>query len=343
MIRIVHIVPEDGIGGVEVAAQSQAATNTKDHHFRLIFIARNGSGRSSLNPLAHWRSLMEARREHPDVIIFSLWKSVPIALMLKVLFPRAAFVFTLNNETTTHFLEAAFSGVGIAIADEVWADSRQSLDARLTGRRKIGRVISFIVDRPVPPKLRQPDYLFVSWSRLSSQKGIDRSIGLIARMVENGHDARLDVWGPDDGEKGRLEQLIATSELGDRVKLKGPIDRAQLPSIAAKAAFFLLPSRFEGLAMACVEAMQLGLVPVATAVGAMTDYVIPGKTGILVDPDKLGPAIDEIVALVENPEQYALVRERAIQRWRDAPLYAEDMFNACLDVYGKSRRVPNTA
>lgn len=99
-------------------------------------------------------------------------------------------------------------------ADEVWADSRRSLDARLAGRRRDGRVISFMIDRLEPPAPRHPPgFNFVSWGSRSNVKGIDRSIGLIAQMIERGQDARFDIWGPDDGEKGRLEQLIASLKM----------------------------------------------------------------------------------------------------------------------------------
>lgn len=342
MIRIVHIVPEDGIGGVEVAARSQVGKGSKDCFFQLIFIACKSSNRGSLNPLAHWRAFVEARSARPDVIIFSLWKTVPVALLLKIFRPNLIYIFTLNNETTAHLLDQIFSNLGIWIADEVWADSRRSLDARVAGRGKIGRAISFVVDRPLPPpNHRRPDFHFVSWGRLTRQKGLDRSIKFVGRMAEQGLDPRFDIWGPDAGERLRLEQLVALLGLGDRVAFKGPIERERLREVAADASFFFQLSRFEGLAMACVEAMQLGLVPVTTSAGAMSDYVIPGETGILVDPARIDSAIDEIIDLIENPDRYHRLRNGAIQRWRDAPIYADDMFSACADVYARLRPAPS--
>ena len=91
--------------------------------------------------------------------------------------------------------------------------------------------------------------------------------------------------------------------------------------------------------MACVEAMQLGLVPVVTPVGEMAHYVAPGETGLLIDPERLDDVADAIVALIADPPNYAAMRQRAIDRWRDAPLYADDVCAAASALANAPRRV----
>ena len=89
--------------------------------------------------------------------------------------------------------------------------------------------------------------------------------------------------------------------------------------------------------MACVEAMQFGLVPVVTPVGEMARYVEHGRNGILLDPDCLGRGVDDILALIAQPGRFAELRGAAIARWANAPLYAEDVCRAATDLATRNR------
>lgn len=81
--------------------------------------------------------------------------------------------------------------------------------------------------------------------------------------------------------------------------------------------------------MACVEAMQFGLLPVVTAVGEMGQYVEPNVTGVILEPSKLEAGVDQIVALLKEPALFAEMRRNAMDIWRTAPLYSDDVCNAC--------------
>jgi glycosyltransferase involved in cell wall biosynthesis len=64
---------------------------------------------------------------------------------------------------------------------------------------------------------------------------------------------------------------------------------------------FVMPSEFEGLSVALLEAASAGLPAVVTDVGGNSDIVIDGETGYLVPP--------------KNPARLA----RAMRRLMDAP------------------------
>ena len=80
--------------------------------------------------------------------------------------------------------------------------------------------------------------------------------------------------------------------LGDRFRLLG-FRRDALDLIAA-ADLFVLASSHEGLPVAVMEALVLGVPVVATAVGGMGEAVVDGTDGLLVppaDPDALAGAV----------------------------------------------------
>lgn len=339
-VDIIHVVPVDGIGGVEAAARSMAERERRagERSFELVLIAGKSismSGaailpspyRSPDNPLAQLRALRLVLRRRPRVLILSLWRSVPVGLLARLFRPSLRLVYFLHSERNRHLADRLLSGLAIRFADELWCDA----DATRRGRlqpcdRARTRVLSFVISRLRPlDTTRIVAPRFILWARLNRGKGVDRAIELIALLAEQGIDAQFDIYGPDDGDRQALIALAAERGIGDRVFFHGPITRDDLPTIAADASFFLQLSRFEGMAMAVVEAMQLGLIPVVTAVGEIGQYVKDGANGVIVDPDQLGQAAQRVKQLLGDPAAALRTREAAIATWLDKPLYADDV------------------
>lgn len=353
--RIIHVIPHDGIGGVETAARimaTAAAAPAADCDFQLLLIAGRSlvsvparilqsPFRYPLNPLAQIRAIRLCLRQQPDVLVCSLWRSVGVALAVRLFRPRTRLAFFLNLDRPAHAVDAIASWVAIRAADEVWADSHATLESRLRGRAKPSQVISFVTDRLSPNNAdgALPRPRFVSWSRLNRQKGIDRALRFVAELSRRGLSPSFDIWGPDDGELVRLRALARRLEIDGVVRFLGPANRDVLPAIASEAGFFLQLSRSEGMAMGVVEAMQLGLVPVVTAVGEMPLYVRDGVNGLIVDGEAVGEAADRMVGLLGRPDDYAEMRARVIAHWCDAPLYSADVCRAASALAGAVERL----
>jgi glycosyltransferase involved in cell wall biosynthesis len=92
----------------------------------------------------------------------------------------------------------------------------------------------------------------------------------------------------------------------------------------------VLPSRFEGLPTAIIEAMAAGRAVVATTAGGNAEVVEPGKTGWLVPPGRPFALADAISrALDSNLEEMgAEARRRATER-----LSASTMARSFADLY----------
>lgn len=118
-----------------------------------------------------------------------------------------------------------------------------------------------------------------------------------ARRVLDHHD---DVVFLSVGQ-GPLEEEVrrqhAELELGERFQFLG--FRDDVSDILAASDVFCLSSRQEGLPVAFMEAVALGLPPVVTAVGGLPDAVVDGRSGLLVQPERpdlLADALGRVVA-----------------------------------------------
>ena len=121
----------------------------------------------------------------------------------------------------------------------------------------------------------RPTLLFVG--RLDRQKGLDILLDAVATVP--GFQAILVGDGP---ERVSLTARIARGGLDQRVWLAGRRDGVEC--WCALADGFVLPSRWEGMPNALLEAMAAGLPCVATAVEGSRELLADGR-GVLVEPD----------------------------------------------------------
>ena len=115
-------------------------------------------------------------------------------------------------------------------------------------------------------------------ARLHPQKGLDDLIDAVA-CGPVGQDVRFVIAG-EGPSRGVLEERIREAGLEGSVILLG--ERGDIASLLARASLFVLPSRFEGLPTAIIEAMAAGRAVVATTVGGNAEVVVDGDTGWLV-------------------------------------------------------------
>ena len=66
---------------------------------------------------------------------------------------------------------------------------------------------------------------------------------------------------------------------------------------------FVLPSLYEGFGIAILEAMAAGKPVVATAVGGIPEFVVPGQSGFLVPPGDAPALARAMKQLLDEPEK----------------------------------------
>lgn len=156
------------------------------------------------------------------------------------------------------------------------------------------RTIGVAVDRDAPPAtprarararralgVAQEGAVVGTVGRLTYQKAPE---DFVAAMYALQPREVLGVWVGDGELAGRVHRLAARTLPRAGMVLAG--DRTDVEDLLAAFDVFVLPSRYEGLPLAVVEAMVCGVPVVATAVNAVADVVVPGETGLLVPPER---------------------------------------------------------
>ncbi len=147
-----------------------------------------------------------------------------------------------------------------------------------------------------PLGLPRDRFIVLNVGNLKPIKGHD--VLLQAMSLLSSQEPRpLLVFVGQDHLNGELQAWAARQLPADSVRFVGPHE-ALLPWYQA-ADLFVLPSRFEGMSNALLEAMACGLPVIATDVGGNAEVIEAGRSGLLVpvdDPTQLARQMERLIA-----------------------------------------------
>ena len=328
----IHLIPYDGIGGVESAARTTVAMREYPIDFKVVYIYRNLQNQKDItatyNPWSLLTAVWRIRAESPDVLIVSLWRSSFVGLLVKLLCPRIKLVTFIHLERDVHFLDYLSTRTSLLFSVRIWADSEATIKGRLSAAQiKRSQSISFVTRHFEALPLKKVAPVFVFWGRINQQKGLDRSIRIFSRIHEIYPESRYLIIGPDGGALSEIKKLCMEFGVVDSVTFLGAALHEQIVQYASEASFYLQTSLTEGMAMSVVESMQLRLLPVVTPVGEIASYCQHNRNAVIVDSDEA--AVEFISALFQSDERYQAMCNMAIQTWKGKPLYRESILDAC--------------
>ena len=112
--------------------------------------------------------------------------------------------------------------------------------------------------------------------------------------------------------RDELQKYVEHLNMEDKVHFLG--NRRDVPELLAASDLFVLPSLWEGLSMALLEAMASAKPIVATAVSGTTQVLVAKETGLIVPPRNSSELSKAIVQLLSNPEQAQKMGQTAKRR-----------------------------
>ena len=117
-----------------------------------------------------------------------------------------------------------------------------------------------------------------------------------------------------DGEIEAVRALATELGVAHAVRLPGWVDGAAKQQHLEQADLFVLPTYFEALGVALLEAMSCGVPVIATPVGGIPDFIDHGVEALLVPPGPGTALAAAIVAALQDPALRGRLREQAFAR-----------------------------
>jgi glycosyltransferase involved in cell wall biosynthesis len=204
-------------------------------------------------------------------------------------------------ERLTFGLEDAHLAVSDAVRRSVTARGRDGIEVVLTGvDLEAVRAQADRVGVRAELGLADDEVVVGTVANLRSQKGYPDLLHAAATAIERVGDDRRIVFlavgkGPMEAE---LHALHAELGLGDRFRFLGYRDDAV--RLMSGLDVFCLASHHEGLPVALMEALALGLPAVATTAGGTPELVTDGVEGLLVPPGRPDRLAEALVAVTTD-------------------------------------------
>ena len=305
--------PEDAVAvcalrGVSAAFTNECRPDVETHAFGM----RGGWDLAALAHLAQF-----CRRWRPHVVHTQLsradWIGRPLGRALGV-----PVISTIHNVHSSMYdaeftpvvarlgllcdrLSAIFATRFVAVSSGV----RRDLEAHGVPRDRIVVIHNGLnLDRRPPAAPRDevrrawnaaPDAIVVGTvALLKAQKGLPFLVEA-ARAAAAANPRLLFVHMGDGPLHGAIARQIEAAGLRDRFRLLGRVPDPV--SLLSGLDIFVLPSMWEGLPLALLEAMSAGVPPIGTAVSGIEEVIEHDRSGLLVPPADAKALADAILAL----------------------------------------------
>lgn len=142
--------------------------------------------------------------------------------------------------------------------------------------------------------------------RFGHRKGIFDLVSAIGSLPDEVR-TRLRVVAAGDGQVAEVRQAVSLLRLEHIVTVSDWLNPDEKAALLARSHIVALPSYHEGLPMAVLEGMATGLAPLVTPVGGLSDLIVDGRNGVLVEPGDISAIADAITLLVnDEPHRSAI-------------------------------------
>lgn len=159
-----------------------------------------------------------------------------------------------------------------------------------------------------PRSLRRGEAIrIITVARFMEKKGIEYSIRAVAELVGKGYPMEYEIIG-DGPLRQNLVAVISQTGCTANIKLLGSRSHDEVAGLLDKAHLMLLTSVTdeegdqEGIPVALMEAMAMGIPVVSTYHSGIPELVADGVTGILVPERDVCAIVAAVEKLIDNPQ-----------------------------------------
>lgn len=164
--------------------------------------------------------------------------------------------------------------------------------------------------RPAPGLARDARRIITTASADVPLKGLRFLIDAFARLLDEFADAELTVIGTL--REGATADRIRALGLGDRIRFRSGLSRAELAREFQTASLLVSPSLYEGFGLPAAEAMSCGTPVIVTDGGALPE--VAGSAGLVVPRGAPDALADAIAGLLRDETRRQAVGEACLAR-----------------------------
>lgn len=146
--------------------------------------------------------------------------------------------------------------------------------------------------------------------RLSASKGAGRAIEVLARVLDAGFDAVLDIAG-DGPERRAFERLARERDVAAAVRFHGWLGKDALNVLYGQGHITVLPSESEGWPKVLSEGMAYGVVPLASDTGSIPQVLAELGVGRCFRHDDIAAFVAAVEEYRRNPAEWQRQSSRA--------------------------------
>ena len=344
-IKVLHIIKSLGRGGAEMLLpETLALHNHEKFEFHFIYflpwkdqmveaIVQNGgrvsclSAKNNIQLIAKFSSVKRYIREHKIDIIHAHLPWAGFLSRIVHFQTKIPLIYTEHNKQERyHFLTKLLNNktfniqnLAIAVSEDVNSSIKININPSVPVKTILNGVntAKFNAHDYNKLKLRQElgiptgAIVFGTVAVFRTQKRLVKWVELAAKIKKELPSAFFVILGDGPVEK-EVNIQIEIESIGSSVMLPGRLEEVR-PWLATMD-IYMMTSEFEGLPIALLEAMSMGLPVVTTDAGGIKEVVRNKQEGYLVNvqnPNELlGPALSMVNDQKSRVEMGAKARER---------------------------------
>ncbi|MAZ66479.1 MAG: hypothetical protein CMF25_05165 [Kangiellaceae bacterium] len=222
-------------------------------------------------------------KERPDIVVYSLWRSRCFYLLNRLVLPGMQHVLFFHSASSAHVLDALSTRICLKIAGVIFVDSEATKGYIKKHYGFSGKVwvVPPIVQASQVAASKQPKKM-IYLGRVNKRKGFDNVIRFMRHVERIDNAFSLDVYGPVK-MPANMEKLIVESGIGSKIRFCGSIPPEQTAEIVSKYQYMVLLSPNEGMALAVLEGMGQGTVPLVYPAGEIASYCTDAYNSLTAD------------------------------------------------------------
>jgi glycosyltransferase involved in cell wall biosynthesis len=168
------------------------------------------------------------------------------------------------------------------------------------------------IAEPIQRSRPAPIRRMIWTGRMAAQKGIDILLNALANVAAAGNEFSLEIIG-DGPDKAALFKQCQQLDLAQMVHFTEAISNEKIRAKLADSDVFVLPSRYEGMSNAALEALEAGLPVLLTRCGGIDTY-IDDEAGWICEPNDVEELTAALLRMLATPGDKIVAMGRQARR-----------------------------